>query len=100
MQRLQTEIFFGDASFEELGLVGLREIEDDVLGRRPVARRHHVEPLQRVGLIVGTKFVEEFGSVQMWLSRSWSCVMTFVSRNEAVFVAVCRALKGLSDISR
>src|SRR5262249_35030280 len=42
----------------ELGTIGLAKIQHDALGRRLMARRGHVEPLQGVGLVAGAQFVE------------------------------------------
>jgi len=41
-----------------LGAIGFAEIEEDVLWRRLVAGRLHVEPLEGVGLVAGAGFVE------------------------------------------
>jgi hypothetical protein len=57
------DVLFAEAGVEELGAVGLAKIEEDILGGQLVARRHHGEPLERVGLVAGAKFVEPFGSV-------------------------------------
>jgi hypothetical protein len=57
------DVLFAEAGVEELGAVDLPKIEEDILGGRLVARRHPAEPLERVGLIAGAKFVEPFGSV-------------------------------------
>jgi len=47
-----------EAGTEQLGAIGFAEVEKDVLGRGLVARGHHVEPLDGIGLITGAKFVE------------------------------------------
>jgi hypothetical protein len=47
-----------EAGFEELGVIGLAEVEQDVWRRRLMAGRHLVEPLDGIGLIAGTKFVK------------------------------------------
>jgi len=57
------DIFFWDARFEELELVGFGKIEDHVFRRRLMTRGHHVEPLERVGLVAGAELVEKFASV-------------------------------------
>ena len=35
----------------------------NVLGRRLVAGRHHIEPLKRVGLFAGVRLIEVFGGI-------------------------------------
>src|SRR6266513_3209679 len=49
-----------EARAEKLGAIGFTEIEEDVFGRRLVAGRHHVEPLDGVGFVASTEFVEPF----------------------------------------
>ena len=51
--------WFTKAGFEKLGAVGVAKIEEDFLWRRLMARRGHVEPLQRIGFVAGAEFVEE-----------------------------------------
>ena len=48
---------------EELGTIGFAKIEVDVLGRRLVAGRHHVEPLEWIGFFAGAWLVEVFVGV-------------------------------------
>ena len=43
---------------EELGAIGLFEVEVDVFGLGLVTRGHHVEPLDGVGFVAGAEFVE------------------------------------------
>src|SRR3974390_1971767 len=43
---------------EELRAIGFAEVEMDTLGRRLVAGRHHVEPLEGIGLFAGARLVE------------------------------------------
>lgn len=57
------DVFFAEASSEELGAVGFAEVEADVFGRRLVAGRHHIEPLERIGLFAAARFIEPFGGV-------------------------------------
>jgi hypothetical protein len=57
------DVFCMEASIEELGAVGLAKIEIDVFGGRLVAGGHHGEPLERVGLVAGARFVEAFRGV-------------------------------------
>lgn len=47
----------------ELGTIGFAEIEENSFGRRLVARRHHVEPLDGIGLVARAKFFEVGGGV-------------------------------------
>src|SRR6266567_3545121 len=42
---------------EKLRAVGFAKVEANVFGRRLVARRHHVEPLQRIGFFARADFV-------------------------------------------
>ena len=48
---------------QELRAVGFAEIEVDVFGRRLVAGRLHVEPLERVGFFAGAGFIEIIGGI-------------------------------------
>ncbi len=57
------DIFGLEACRQELRAIGFAEIEVDVLRRRLVARRFHVEPLERIGLFTGARLVEIVGSV-------------------------------------
>jgi len=57
------DIVFAKAGGEELRAIGFGEIEANVFGRRLVARRHHVEPLERIGFFAGAGLVEEIGGV-------------------------------------
>ena len=43
---------------KQLRAVRFSKIEADVFRRRLMARRHHIEPLERVGFIAGTRLVE------------------------------------------
>lgn len=52
-----------EAGGEELGAIGFGKIEVNVFWRRLMARRHHVEPLERIGFFAGTGFVEVFVGV-------------------------------------
>src|SRR5207245_7507422 len=47
------DVFFGDAGFEELELVGFGKVEVDVFGGRLVAWGHPVQPLQGIGFVAG-----------------------------------------------
>lgn len=58
------DVLGAKADFEELRAVGFAQIEEHVFGGRLVAGRHHVEPLQRVGLVTGAKLVKPFGSLR------------------------------------
>jgi len=57
------DIFGLEACRQELRAIGFAEIEVDVLRRRLVARRFHVEPLERIGLFAGARLVEIIGSI-------------------------------------
>src|SRR2546429_6723648 len=50
-----------DASAKELGAIGFAEVEENVFGRGLMARGHHVQPLNGIGLVTGAEFVEPFG---------------------------------------
>ena len=58
------DILRAEAGVEELRTVSFAQIEQDVFGRRLVARRPHIEPLEWVGLVAGAQFVEPLGSVR------------------------------------
>jgi len=45
---------------EKLRAVGFAKVEANVFGRRLVAGRHHVEPLQRIGFFARADFVKIF----------------------------------------
>lgn len=47
-----------ESSGEELGAIGVAEVEKDVFRWRLMAGRGHVEPLERIGLVAGAEFVE------------------------------------------
>lgn len=53
----------GEAGVEELGAIGLAQIEENVFWRRLMAGRGHIEPLERIRLVASTKFVEPLGSI-------------------------------------
>jgi len=53
-------IWSAQASGEELRAVGFGKIEVDIPRRGLVARWHHAEPLQRIGLIAGARLIEIF----------------------------------------
>ena len=56
--------------FEELGAIGLAQVEQHVFRRRLVSRRHHIQPLDGIGLIAGAKLVEplvRFGELRLKL---------------------------------
>jgi len=57
------DILGAEAGGEELGAIGLFQIEEDVFWRGLVARGHHVEPLDRVGFVAGAEFVEPIGGI-------------------------------------
>ena len=57
------DVFFAEACGEELRAIGFRKIEVNVFGRRLVARRHHVKPLERIGFFAGARLVEIIGGV-------------------------------------
>jgi hypothetical protein len=56
-------VFFSQSGGEELRAVCPDKVKMNVLGRRLVAWRHHVEPLERIGLFAGARFIEIFVSV-------------------------------------
>jgi hypothetical protein len=63
-----TEVAYEDvlgteAEGQELGAIGLFEVEVDVFGWGLVAGGHHVEPLDRIGFVAGAEFVEPVGGV-------------------------------------
>jgi hypothetical protein len=58
------DVLGAEAGIEELRAIGFAQIEEHVFGRRLVAGRHHVEPLERVGLVAGAKFIEPGGSLR------------------------------------
>ena len=43
-----------------MGAIGFLQVEQDVFRRRLVTGRHHVEPLDGIGLVAGAKFVKPF----------------------------------------
>ncbi len=57
------DVAFAKAGGEELGAICFGEIEVNVFGRGLMARRHHVEPLKRIGFFAGAGFVEIVGGV-------------------------------------
>ena len=56
-------IFVEEAGGQKLRAVGLAEIEAHVFGGRLVARRRHIEPLERVGFFSGASLVEPVVSI-------------------------------------
>ena len=56
------------ASFQKLGPIRFAQVEEDVLRRRLMTRRRHIQPLQGIGFVAGAQFVEPLGSV--WELRS------------------------------
>jgi len=57
------DIFREKTRGHELRTVGFAKIEIDVLRRRLVAGRLHVEPLEGIGLFAGAGFIEVVGSI-------------------------------------
>jgi len=57
-------IFGAEARVEELCAVRFFQIEQDVFRRRLMAGGHHVQPLERVGLVAGAEFIEPFRGVR------------------------------------
>lgn len=57
------DVLCAEAGVEKLGAIGFLQIEEDILGGRLVAGGHHVEPLERVGLVSGAEVVKPIGSV-------------------------------------
>jgi hypothetical protein len=57
-------IFGAKAGGEELRAIRFAQIEVDALGRRLVARGHHVEPLEGIGLFTGARLVEIAGGIR------------------------------------
>ena len=57
------DIFVEEAGGQKLRAVGLAEIEANVSGGRLVARRGHIEPLERVGFFSGASLVEPVVSI-------------------------------------
>src|SRR6266700_2902830 len=49
---------------EKLRTVGFAKVEANIFGRRLVARRHPVEPLQGIGFFAGAEFVKIFRGVR------------------------------------
>jgi hypothetical protein len=58
------DIFREEAGGSELRAVGFAEIEADIFRRRLMARRLHVEPLERIGFFAGARFVEIAGGIR------------------------------------
>jgi len=58
------DVLFGEAGGKELGAIGFAKVEVDISGGRLVAGGHHAKPLEGVGLIAGSEFVEPFGGVR------------------------------------
>ena len=52
-----------DASAKKLGAIGFAEVEENVLGGRLMARRHHIQPLNGIGLVTSAEFIEPFRSL-------------------------------------
>jgi len=52
-----------DASAKKLGAISFAEVEEDVFGRGLMAWRHHIQPLNGIGLVTGAEFVEPFGGI-------------------------------------
>jgi len=52
------DVLGAEAGGQELGTIGFAEVKEDALGRGLVAGGHHVEPLDRVGLVAGAEFVK------------------------------------------
>ncbi len=48
---------------EKLRAIGLGQIEMNIARRWLVARRRHVEPLQRIGFVTGARFIEIFRGI-------------------------------------
>ena len=57
------DIFGEQADGNELRTIGFAQIEVDVLRRRLVAGRFHIEPLERIGLFTGAGLVEIVGGI-------------------------------------
>ena len=57
------DVLGAEAGAEELCAIGFAEVEQDVFGWGLVARRHPVQPLDRIGLIAGAELIEPFGSI-------------------------------------
>ena len=57
------DVLGAKASTEELRAIRFLQVEQNIFWRRLVARRHHVQPLDWVGLIAGAEFVEPFGRI-------------------------------------
>jgi hypothetical protein len=60
----RVDVLGAEAEIEKLGAVGFAKVEENVLGRRLVAGRGHVEPLDGVGFVAGAKFVEPGGGIR------------------------------------
>lgn len=52
-----------EAGGEELGAIGLFQVQEDVFWGGLVAWGHHVEPLDGIGFVAGAEFIEPFGGV-------------------------------------
>ena len=57
------DVFLLKTGGEELGTISFAQVKANILRRRLVAGRHHVEPLERVGLFAAAGFVEVVGSI-------------------------------------
>ena len=51
---------FAEAGGKQLRAIGFAQIETNIFRRRLVARRHHVQPLQRIRFFASAQFVEIF----------------------------------------
>ena len=58
------DVWGAEVGGHELRAVGFAEVEEDAFGRGLVAGRHHVEPLDGIGLVAGAEFVEVGGGVR------------------------------------
>ncbi len=76
------------ASVEKLRMIGFVQIEENILGRRLMAGRLHVEPLQGIGFVAGPQFIEPIRSV-------WELRPELGSNFRAYFVAA--ATDGRAD---
>ena len=52
------DVLGAEAGGKQLGAIGFTEVEEDAFRRRLVAGRHHIEPLDGVGLVTRAEFVE------------------------------------------
>src|SRR5437667_9047940 len=56
----EENIFVPQTGGKKLRTIGFRYVEANMFGRRLMPRRHHVQPLQRIGFFAGPGFIKIF----------------------------------------